>query len=316
MTIKQYKKSQRPFLYRSLSSYLRGLYKQPIRKIPIDPGFGCPHRDDITGEGGCAFCSRESFVPVHARIGLDPVRQLEKALKDRRHDGPYILYLQAGTGTNVHPDKLKVLLADLCDRPGVKGLFIGTRPDCVDEQIIEVIKPYLYRMLVWLELGLQSSNDETLERINRGHDADSFLRAGKLAAMAGIPVLAHVILGLPGETPEDMISTARFLARHRVEGVKIHHMQIIRGTALEKMYNRGEVEPLTVDQYAHLLTGFLEQLPPWTVIHRLISDAPDDLLIAPRWPDRSKVIETIRGYMLEKGAWQGRLFAEEVKGEL
>ena len=315
MTIKQYKKSQRPFLYRSLSNYLRELYGQPMRKVPIDPGFGCPHRGDITGEGGCAFCSQESFVPEYARTGFDPVGQLEKALKDRRRDDPYILYLQAGTGTNTDPDKLKTLLASLCDRPGVKGLFIGTRPDCVDEQIIEVIKPYLYRMLVWLELGLQSSNDETLERINRGHDAASFVKARELAAEAGIPVLAHVILGLPGETSGDMISTARFLAMHRVEGVKIHHMQIIRGTELGKTYLEGKVEPhvepLTIEKYTHLLTGFLEQLPSWTVIHRLIADAPDDLLIAPRWPDRSKVIETIREYMLEKGTWQGRLFAPD-----
>jgi radical SAM protein (TIGR01212 family) len=314
MTNRTRKKSQRPFLYRSLASYLKEVFGRTMRKVSIDPGFGCPNRDGAIGHGGCAFCNMDSFVPEHARRDADPIRQIREARKGKM-DEPFIAYLQAGTGTYTDPETFRDLVNRICDLPGVAGLFVGTRPDCVNEKILDVLAPWIYRKLVWLELGLQSSNDETLERIGRGHDAESFTRARELAREKGIQVLAHVIMGLPGEGPEEMMETARYLADLAIEGVKIHHLQVIRGTRMEELLRTGEVVPLTMDSYPGLVAGFLERLPSSTVVHRLAADAMDDLLIAPHWPERQKVIEAIRRYMLEEGKWQGRLYAEKQEPE-
>jgi radical SAM protein (TIGR01212 family) len=307
MTNRTGKKSQRPFLYRSLASYLREVFGRPLRKVSLDPGFGCPNRDGTIGEGGCAFCNMESFVPNHARGDVDLVQQIGHSRKGKE-DEPFIAYLQAGTGTYTTPDSFRELTDSICKLPGVAGFFIGTRPDCVDSEILDVLRPWLYRKLVWLELGLQSANDTTLDRIGRGHDVESFTMARELAWERGIPVLAHVILGLPGEGQEEMMGTASYLAEQRVEGVKIHHLQVVRGARMEELFREGEIAPLTMDSYLGLAAGFLERLPPFTVIHRLAADAMGDLLIAPQWPDRQKVIEEIRRYMLEEGKWQGRLY--------
>ena len=310
MTNRTGKKSQRPFLYRSLASYLREVFGRTMRKVSVDPGFGCPNRDGTIGVGGCAFCNMDSFVPNHARKEVDPVEQIRRAREGKENE-PFIVYLQAGTGTYTTPDRFREIVNNLCSLPGVAGLFIGTRPDCVDEKILDVLSPWLYRKLVWLELGLQSAVDKTLDRIGRGHDVESFTRAREFALERGIPVLAHVILGLPGEGPEEMMGTASYLADMAIEGVKIHHLQVIRGTRMEELLKTGDVTPLTMDSYPGLVSGFLERLPPSTVIHRLAADAMGDLLIAPQWPDRARVIETIRRHMLEEGKWQGRLYMEK-----
>lgn len=310
MTNRTVIKSQRPFLYRSLASYLREVFGRTLRKVPVDPGFGCPNRDGTIGVGGCAFCNMDTFVPEHTRGDLDPVDQIRRAREGRKKK-PFIAYLQAGTGTYTTPDHFRDLVDRICGIPGVAGLFVGTRPDCVDTEILEVLEPWVYRKLVWLELGLQSVHESTLVRIGRGHDLESFTRARSLASDKGIQVLAHVILGLPGEGPDEMMATASYLAEQKVEGVKIHHLQVIRGTRMEEMLRAGEVTPLTMDSYPALVANFLERIPASTVIHRLLADALGDLLIAPHWPDRQKVIKTIRRHMLEEGKWQGRLYVEE-----
>jgi len=309
MTSRTGKKSQRPFLYRSLASYLRQVFGRTLRKVSVDPGFGCPNRDGTIGTSGCAFCNMESFVPGGVLGNDDPVRQLKRA-REGKEGEPFIAYLQAGTGTYTTPARFGELVDHVCAMEGVAGLFIGTRPDCVDGQILDALRPWLYRKLVWLELGLQSAHDETLERIGRGHDVASFTRAREMARERDIPVLAHVILGLPGEGPEEIVQTAAYLADLRVEGVKIHHLQVIRQTPMEEMYRAGDVVPVTLESYPGLVAAFLERLPPAAVIHRLASDAPRDLLIAPRWPERRVVIEAIRRHMLQEGMWQGRLYSE------
>ena len=217
-----------------------------------------------------------------------------------------MVYFQAGTGTYASPEMLAKVIEPVMDVPEAVGLFIGTRPDCVSESVLDILTPYRSRKLLWLELGLQSSSNATLDRIGRGHDTESFVRARSLAMEKGIPVCAHIILGLPGEGEEEMLSTARFLAEHEVEGVKIHHLQIIKGTPLEEEYHQGLVSPLDHRTYPTLVAGFLEHLPSSTVIHRLVSDAPDEILIAPQWPHRSRVIQSIRDHMTDVGSFQGK----------
>jgi len=305
MTIRSGKKSQRPFLYRSLASYFREIFGKVLRKIPVDPGFGCPNRDGTFAADGCAFCNPDSFVPLRARSGYDPVGQVERWREGRENES-FIVYMQAGTGTYAEPRVLGNLVNTLCSLPGAMGLFVATRPDCVDETVLKILEPWLYRRLVWLELGLQSANDQTLELLGRGHDAAAFTAARALARRFGIPVLAHVILGLPGEGVEEMVRTARYLADLDVEGVKIHHLQVIRETRMERMLTEGRVVPLSWESYPSLVTAFLEELPSSTVIHRLLSDAPAEVLIAPEWPARAKVLQAIRDHMLKGGHWQGR----------
>lgn len=307
MTNRSGKKSQRPFLYRSLSSYLKDVYGRTVRKVPVDPGFGCPNRDGAISADGCAFCNPASFVPERARSGADPVLQIAEGRKGRENE-PFIAYIQAGTGTYAHIDVFRDMVDALCGIPHAVGLFIGTRPDYVNEEILKVLEPWLYRRLIWLELGLQSANDETLKLINRGHDAAGFTSARELAARFSIPVLAHVILGLPGEGVTEMLHTALYLADMDIEGVKIHHLQVVRGTKMEGMLAEGKVVPLEWESYPSLVTDFLERLPPKTVVHRLFSGADADLLIAPRWPTRSVVLQAIRDYMIKGGHWQGRLY--------
>ena len=300
------KKSQRPFLYRSLASYLREIFGRPIRKVPVDPGFGCPNRDGTLSRKGCAFCHPESFVPPAARSEADPVSRV-LAWRGRNPREPFIVYLQAGTGTYADHDRFGALVNNLLDIPGAEGLFIATRPDCVDGGIMEILEPWLFRKLIWLELGLQSAHDRTLGILGRGHDAAAFTAASKMAGRFGVPVLAHIILGLPGEGPEEMIQTARFLADLEVEGVKIHHLQIIRKTPMARMLEEGKVVPLSWESYPALVTAFLEELPSSVVVHRLLADAPEDLLLAPRWPEKGKVLAAVREYMEKGGYWQGRV---------
>jgi len=307
MTNRSGKKSQRPFLYRSLASYLRETFGKVVRKVPIDPGFGCPNRDGKISVEGCAFCNPESFVPERARSGADPLAQVMQGRKGWETE-PFIAYMQAGTGTYADTAVFKDLVDALCNLPNAVGLFVGTRPDCVNGEILSILEPWLSKRLIWLEMGLQSASDETLRIINRGHDVAAFKFARELAGRAGIPVLAHVILGLPGEGPKELLGTARYLADLGVEGVKIHHLQVIRGTRMERMLTEGKVVPLDWENYPSLVADFLERLPRSMVIHRLLSDACDDLLIAPRWPERNVVLQAIREHMVRGGHWQGRLY--------
>ncbi len=309
MTNRMEKKSQQSYLpYRSFSGYLRGIFGRPLRKVPIDPGFGCPNRDGTTGVAGCSFCNMESFVPQYALNVKDPVEQVREHLKNSPKS-EYIAYLQAGTGTHAPVEKFGDLVACLMQMPGNMGLFVGTRPDCVNEEIIAILSPYVNRKLVWLELGLQTASDTTLKRIGRGHDVAEFIKARHLAGGKGIPVCAHIILGLPGEGRKEMMDTARFLAEHKLDGVKIHHLQVIRGTRIEGEYKKGEIVTLDAVEYPVLVADFLERLTPWMVIHRLLADAPDDLLIAPRWPTRQEIILDIRDKLHSRCGFQGRLWS-------
>ncbi len=233
---------------------------------------------------------------------MDQIRRAEK-LYSR---APFIVYLQAGSGTYAPIHVFRKMVDELCGLPGMVGLFVGTRPDCVDEEVLDVLAPWEGRKLLWLELGLQSSSDRTLTRIGRGHGVEAFVAARGLARDRDIPVCAHVILGLPGEEKEDMMATAAFLAKNDVEGVKLHHLQIIRGAGMEDEYMRGEIATLDFSEYPAIVADFLENIPPWTVVHRLLADAPEDMLIAPRWPEKIEVVQAIRKEMLARQSFQGR----------
>jgi len=272
--------------WRPLSGYLRQLFGRPLRKVPLDPGFGCP--------GRCSFCLQEAFVPGDARLGGPVGAQLDRALaRNPELAGGCLAYLQAGSATHSSPARFAEAVEEVFRRPAVKGLFIGTRPDLLAPEHLEALAPWEGRRLLWLELGLPSANDATLERVGRGHPAAAFSAALRLARRHSLPVCAHVILGLPGEGEAEMMSTADFLARERVEGVKLHQLQVLRGTPLEEEWKGGRVEGLTAGRYAALAGAFLARLPPGTVVHRLAARAPERLLLSPRWGEGAAVKEAV-----------------------
>jgi len=294
--------------YRNLSGYLRERFDAPVVKIPVDAGFSCPHRDGARGAGGCTFCANDSFSPAVRRVPVPVGLQIASARAGylrRRPGSLFWVYFQPFTNTHGTLEALRSAY-DQALLPDVVALSIGTRPDCVPDPVLDLLAGYAREREVWLELGLQSSNDATLSRIRRGHTAADFADAARRAASRGLKVLAHVILGLPGEGEREVRETAAFLARLPVRGVKIHHLYVARGTALEEEYLRGEVRLLAPGEHASLAADFLERTPPDVVVHRLVSDPGPGELVAPVWTlSKAEVLQAIVGELRGRGTRQG-----------
>jgi radical SAM protein (TIGR01212 family) len=299
--------------YRSLSSYVRERFGAGVIKIPVDAGFSCPNRDGTIGSGGCTFCANESFSPPARRARRPLAEQIASARAAhlrRRPGARFWIYFQPFTNTHGPLAFLQAAWAEAL-LPDVVALSVGTRPDCVPDPVLDLLVSCAGPREVWLELGLQSANDETLRRIRRGHTAGDFADAARRAAGFGLHVLAHVILGLPGETDRDVRGTAAFLAGLPVRGVKVHHLYVAKGTALEEEYRRGSVPVLEPGEYARLAADFLERLPPDVVVHRLVSDPEPDLLVAPVWNvSKAEVLRGIADELARRGTRQGALAAE------
>lgn len=302
--------------YRSFASYLRETFGCRVQKIGLDAGFSCPNRDNTRGTGGCTYCDNESFS--HHTSASAPALPLEEQLAHgieymghRFKAKKFIAYFQAFTGTHAPLDVLRCAYESIRGFPEVVGLFISTRPDCLDNEVLELIASYRDHYLTWLELGLQSASDTTLRRINRGHSAADFSSAVKRAHRRGLPVCAHIILGLPGEDRETMLATADFLVNHKVESVKIHCLHVMEGTRLADQWRAGEINLLGQGEYVGLVCDFLERLPPEIIIQRLAVDVKGDGLLEPQWCGRGKQ-DTLRMIELElerRGSCQGALLA-------
>lgn len=299
--------------YRDYNGYLRDVFGERVQKIPLDAGLGCPNRDGTIGKGGCIYCDpRGSGTGAMMVHGLSIDEQIDKGRRfaEARYGArKYIAYFQSFTNTYGSLPGLKALYDQALGHSGVVGLSVGTRPDCVNMPVVELLASYRKSHLVWLEYGLQSAHDRTLLRIHRGHDVACFVNAVQMAHEQGLNICAHVILGLPGETREMMLQTARFLGRSSVEGVKIHLLYVAKDTPLADLYQRGAVHCLERDVYADLVVDFLEQLPPDMVIQRLTGDAHPSQLLAPRWAsEKSKNISLIRKRLAERNTWQGKKY--------
>jgi uncharacterized protein len=295
--------------YRDLNSYLRERFGGRVQKVTLDAGLTCPNRDGRVGVGGCLYCNaRGSGTGAFSRGG--GIReQLEEGMTRlaRRYGAArFIAYFQSFSNTYAPLEVLETLYKEALARPEVVGLSIGTRPDCLSPEILDLLAELARERLLWLEIGLQSANDETLRRINRGHDAACFDRAAKAAAARGLEVVAHVILGLPGEGPKDLAVTARFLGGLPVQGVKLHLLYVVRGSALEGLYRQGSYRPLEEGEYVRLAADFLELLPPHLIIHRLTGDPHPEELVAPEWcRHKSRVLTAIREELNLRGSRQG-----------
>lgn len=297
--------------YRDYAGYLVERFGERVWKIAIDAAMNCPNRDGTISSSGCVFCDRRgSGTGRMLDAGMSPAEQITRAkafLSRRRGARKFIAYFQSFTNTYGPVDRLRRLYDEALSFPDIVGLAVGTRPDCVEDPVLDLLASYREKTMVWVELGLQSAHDATLARINRGHDAACFEKSAEAAARRGIEVCAHVILGLPGETPAMMLDTARFLSRCAVHGVKIHLLYVARGTALEKTYRAGRLRCLEQREYVDLLVSFLEILPGHSVIQRLTGDPPPGELVAPAWArDKNTTLAMIRNEFDARDTWQGR----------
>lgn len=294
--------------YRTLSSFLRERFGCRVRKITVDAGLTCPNRDGTVGIGGCIYCN-ERGSGTGASRSLSVREQIESAKEFmRRRYGveKYIVYFQSFSNTYAPVSRLERLYGEALDAEDIVGLAIGTRPDCVPEETLDLISDVGRRTCISLEYGLQSAHDATLAIINRGHDFEVFRDAVERTRRRNIDVTAHVILGLPGETKEDMIETARAIGSMGILGVKIHLLYVVRGTRLHDMFAAGKYTCLTRDAYADIVADFLAVLPPDMVIHRLTGDPHRDELVAPEWAlDKEANLAAIRRIMEERNIVQG-----------
>ncbi|NBO92244.1 MAG: TIGR01212 family radical SAM protein [Planctomycetia bacterium] len=296
--------------YLALSSYLRERFGCRVRSVTIDAGFTCPNVDGTITTGGCVYCDNRSFSPNRRLPRSTVSAQVQRGvtiLTHRYRAERFIAYFQAGTNTHGSLEKLRRLYDEALGHPQVIGLAIGTRPDSVPDAVLDLLQNYASRVPVFLELGLQTVHDRSLEWMNRGHGVDAFLDAVHRCQGRGLDVCAHVILGLPGESPADMMETADVLAGLPVDGVKLHNLYVVRDTPLEKQYREGRIPMLTKDEYVRLVVDFIERTPADRVIHRLSGEAPPEFLVAPEWVrEKDHFLRAVDEEFERRGTRQGQ----------
>ncbi len=267
------------------NTYLRNIFGCRVQKITIDANLTCPNRDGTKGFGGCIYCNkRGSGTGLGAELSVsEQILRAKDNLKKRYKAKKFLAYFQSYSNTYGPIDKLKSLYMEALSIDDIVGISIGTRPDCVEDGVLDYLKEVSNNYLVWLEYGLQSAHNKTLELINRGHGIEEFIDAVKRTRQRGLNVCVHVILGLPYETRNHMLETARFLSNLDIQGVKIHLLYIIKDTPLEKWYLSGKYNPLTREEYVDIVSHFISYLPDSVVIQRITGDPHREELVAPMW---------------------------------
>lgn len=297
-------------VYYSFNQFLRERFGERVQKITLDAGLTCPNRDGTKGTGGCIYCDTRGSGNSNSQRYPDIKTQVETGknfLAKRYKARKFIAYFQSFCNTYAPPEQLKNLYDQAVSVPGVVGLSIATRPDCLSEQVLDLIAGYADRLMVWLELGLQSSSDATLKRIHRGHTFRQFIQGYELARKYPLLTCVHIILGLPGETHQDMQKTARDLSVLHPAGVKIHSLYVSKNTALEKMYRKKKFIPFSREDFVASACDTLEILPETTVIHRLTGDPRPEELVAPQWTlEKNRTLDRIIEEMKRRNSRQGK----------
>lgn len=292
-------------LYNNLSSYFKDKYGKRLKKICIDGGFFCPNRDGTVGYGGCIFCG-ERGAGEHIDRARSISEQVEKALSSAKDDELFVAYFQNFSNTYATCEVLKERYDAALISPRIKALAIGTRPDCLDEEKVKLLAEYKKTREVWVELGLQTASDETARIINRGYPTSCFRDACELLSKYGIPVVAHLIIGLPKEDGKAVCDTVDFINTQKLWGIKIHSIYVMEGTALADVFRAGGYTPPTLNEYVELAVYVLTHISPDLTVHRITGDCPDGLLVAPEWnKDKNHVISLIQRRMREGGLYQG-----------
>jgi radical SAM protein (TIGR01212 family) len=297
--------------YFAYNDYLRGRFGGRVQKVSLDAGFTCPNVDGTVATGGCVFCDNRSFSPSRRLPRSSIAGQLEQGIRFVRRRYPnvtrFLAYFQPATNTYAPVERLRRLYLDALDRPDVVGLVIGTRPDCVPDEVLDLVSELAGRTYVSVEYGMQTMHDRSLAWMNRGHGHQAFLDAVARSRGRGFEIGAHVILGLPGETRDDMLATAEELARLGIDAVKIHNLYAVKNTPLAEWVRSGEVTLLDRDQYVAWVVDFLELLPATCLIERLNGDAPPDFLVGPAWClDKPALRAAIHAEFERRDTWQGK----------
>ncbi len=300
--------------YNDFSSYFRRLFSERVQKISIDAGFTCPNRDGSKGTGGCTFCDNKTFNPEYCMPDKSVTSQLEQGIsffKDRYKTQKYLAYFQAYTNTYSSLEHLKNLYEEALSHPDVIGIVIGTRPDCIYPELLNYLDKLAKKYFISLELGVESTIDKTLQRINRGHSYQEVKDAMKACAAYDFKVGVHLILGLPGESVTDILSHAILISKLNPDFLKLHQLQVIRGTKIEKEYQdySGDFIKFNADEYIDLTIRFLELLKPQIILERFISQSPPEKLIAPKWGLKNfEFTAKLEKEMRLRETYQGRLF--------
>jgi len=284
-------------MYRTANDYYKEKFGCKVYKLSLDGGFTCPNRDGRVATGGCIFCSAMGGGEFAER-GTDIPAQLEKAksrVADKIKNGKYIAYFQAFTNTYAPVERLSKLFYEAIAPDDIVGLHIGTRPDCLPEDAVALLRELNAIKPVTVELGLQTSDDAVAEYINRGYKTQVYRAAVSRLKSAGVQVVTHIIIGLPGDDP---VATTRFAVACGTDGVKFHLLHILKNTRLAKEYEAGRVQPLTLEEYAAILKKCISVLPPETVVHRITGDGAKKDLIAPLWSaDKKKTLNYLNSYL-------------------
>ena len=302
--------------YYSFNDYLRSKFGERVHRISLNAGFTCPNRDGTLDSEGCLFCNEEGFSHLTKEVP-NLQKQIEDGIKlsqNRFKAKKFIAYFQNATNTNAPPDQLKKAYDVIKLFPEIVGLFISTRPDSIDDEKLNLIESYSDNYDVWIEYGVQTSNDNTLSIINRKHSFSQSEDAIKRTKEKNIKVAAHIILGLPGESKEDMIKTARSLAGLSIDGVKLHVLHVLRDTKLNDLFISGKAKILEQSEYVSLACDFLEIMKPDCVVMRLVSDANKNVLVCPKWiNEKQKVIEEIRQEFKRRNTKEGSKYAQSMR---
>ena len=300
-------------LYYDFATFLAKYFDGKVQKISVHAGFTCPNRDGSKGIGGCTYCNNQTFNPEYCKPQAGIRRQLEDGIAFFAHKYPtmrYLAYFQAYTNTYGELEQLKTMYEEALSVEGVVGIVIGTRPDCMPDTLLDYIEQLSLRTFVMVEYGIESANDSTLQRINRGHDFATAADTIRRTHERGILVGGHLILGLPGEDHDELMRQAGVIASLPLDMVKLHQLQLIRGTRMAQEYAQSpeQFHLYTVDEYIDLAIDYIERLPSSVVIERFISQSPRSLLIAPDWGLKNyQFVDRLRRRMMERGTWQGRL---------
>lgn len=300
--------------YNDFSGYFRKKFNGRVQKISIDAGFTCPNRDGSRGTGGCSYCNNKTFKPAYCNLEKSVSKQLDEGIEffSRKYNSmKYLAYFQAYSNTYAPLENLRLLYEEALAHDEVIGLVIATRPDCINAETLDYLQKVSESHYVMVEFGIESHKNESLKRINRGHSFEESVYALEETARRNIHNCAHLILGLPGENEPDWLDQAKVLSQLPIENLKLHQLQIHKGTRMHQEYkeNPAQFEMFTVENYLNLIVQYLELLNPQIIVERFVSESPDNLLVAPRWGLKNfEFTAKLEKLLEEQQTWQGRLF--------
>lgn len=300
--------------YNKYSQYMKDIYGSRVQKVTVDGGFSCPNRDGSISTGGCSYCNNYSFSPALAIGDLSIKEQVEigiAGLKRRYNVDKFLVYFQSYSNTYAPLSKLKSLYEEALSHPEVVGLSIGTRPDCIDLEKIEYLEQLAKHSDITIEYGIESFSDETLKKINRGHDVETLLNALELTAGRGIKICGHVILGFPWESRDFLIETARRISQLPIDFLKLHQLHLVKDTPMAEEYLKNPYKLMSEDEYISVLVEFIENLRPDIVLQRIFGEAPENMLVSPSWGKTvSELVLKFQNILDARDTYQGRLFTK------